>query len=93
MVDYQFLPNPSIAAPTILYVPPLIYPSGYSIEVELLNWKISAIYELSSAPKLSLSLQTSPNINWVVDETQSSLVLITSTNSDMAHIVLRPKEM
>ena len=42
MVDYQFLPNPSIAAPTILYVPPLIYPSGYSIEVELFNWNISA---------------------------------------------------
>ena len=48
MVDYQFLPNPSIAAPTILYVPPLIYPSGYSIEVELLNWKIPANLELSS---------------------------------------------
>ena len=42
MVDYQFLPNPSIAAPTILYVPPLIYSSGYSIEVELFNWNISA---------------------------------------------------
>ena len=92
MVDYQFLPNPSIAAPTILYVPPLIYPSGYSIEVELLNWKISA--NLSSVLEIIFkSLQTSPNLNWVLDETQSSLVLITSTNSDMAHIVLRPKEM
>lgn len=67
VLDYQFMPEPSIDAPTILYVPPLIYSNGYSLEV-------------------------SPNLNWEVDETQQSLLLITATDSDLGHIVLRPKE-
>ena len=33
VLDYQFMPDPSIDAPTILYVPPLIYSNGYSLEV------------------------------------------------------------
>ena len=33
VLDYQFMPEPSIVAPTILYVPPLIYSNGYSLEV------------------------------------------------------------
>ena len=32
-LDYQFMPDPSIGAPTILYVPPLIFSNGYSLEV------------------------------------------------------------
>jgi len=67
VLDYQFMPDPSIGAPTILYVPPLIFSNGYSLEV-------------------------SPNLTWEVDETQPSLLLITATDSDLAHIVLRPEE-
>ena len=33
VLDYQFMPDPSIGAPTILYVPPLIFSNGYSLEV------------------------------------------------------------
>ena len=36
--------------------------------------------------------KVSSNLNWEVDETQPSLLLITCDNSDLAHIVLRPKE-
>ena len=34
VLDYQFMPDLSIDAPTILYVPPLIYSNGYSLEVK-----------------------------------------------------------
>ena len=33
VLDYQFMPDLSIGAPTILYVPPLIFSNGYSLEV------------------------------------------------------------
>ena len=39
-----------------------------------------------------IALKVSPNLTWEVDETQPSLLLITATDSDLAHIVLRPKE-
>ena len=34
VLDYQFMPDLSIGAPTILYVPPLIFSNGYSLEVK-----------------------------------------------------------